>query len=260
MIKIWAYILSGILGLCVGSFLNVVIYRLPRGMNLATPGSHCTTCDYVLRWYDNIPVLSYILLGGKCRKCKQHISFRYTAVELLNMALWLLCVWRFWEESILYAIAAMLACSLFICIGFIDLETMYINDILVFLIAVPAVMAMISRTNGTIAERFIGILVGGGSFLLIYLLARLILKREGLGLGDVLFMAFTGGFLGWKATMLAVLIASVLATVILLPAQLIGRREKGAEYPFGPFLAFGAVVAMFVTEPLLGWYLGLFNL
>ncbi|MGM9683641.1 MAG: prepilin peptidase [Eubacteriales bacterium] len=254
------YILSAVYGLCVGSFLNVVIYRLPRGMNLAKPGSHCTSCGYELRWYDNIPVISYILLGGKCRKCKQHISFRYTAVELLNTALWLLCAWCFWEKSILYAVAAMLACSLFICIGFIDLETMYINDILVYLLGIPAIMAMISGVNGGVIDRIIGAVAGGGSFLIIYLLAKLILKKEGLGTGDVLLMAFSGAFLGWRATILTILIASVLGTVVLLPGQILGKREKGTEYPFGPFLALGAVLAMFVTEPLLSWYLGLFRL
>lgn len=260
MTLIWVYILSGVYGLCVGSFLNVVIYRLPRGMNLAKPSSHCTSCGYVLRWYDNIPVLSYLILGGKCRKCHEHISFRYTAVELLNTALWLLSAWRFWETSILYAVAAMLVSSLLICIGFIDLETMFIEDILVYLLAIPAVMAMISGTNGSLADRLIGIAVGGGSFLLFYLLAKLILKKEGLGLGDVMLMAFLGGFLGWKAVLVAVLIASVLGTVILVPKQLVGKDKKGTEYPFGPFLAFGAVVAMFVTEPLLTWYLSLFRL
>lgn len=257
---IWVYILCGIYGLCVGSFLNVVIYRLPRNMNLAKPASHCTNCDYVLRWYDNIPVLSYIILGGKCRKCKQHISFRYTAVELLNTALWLLCAWCFWEKSVLYAIAAMLACSLLICIGFIDLETMYINDILVYLLGIPAVMAMIAQVNGSFVDRLIGLAVGGGVFLVIYLLSKLLLKREGMGMGDVLLMTAVGGFLGWKGTLLAIFFASVLATAVLLPLQLLKKKGKGTEYPFGPFLAFAAILATFVTEPLLGWYLSLFSL
>ncbi|MBR5615629.1 MAG: prepilin peptidase, partial [Clostridia bacterium] len=88
-ILICVYVLAGLLGVCVGSFLNVVIYRLPRGMNLSRPGSHCTKCDYVLKWYDNIPVISWISLGGRCRSCREPISVRYTVVELANMALWL---------------------------------------------------------------------------------------------------------------------------------------------------------------------------
>ena len=103
---ICVYILSGLLGLCVGSFLNVVIYRLPNNMSLANPGSHCTSCQYSLRWYDNIPVVSYLLLGGKCRKCKSRISPRYMLVELLNSVLWVLSVALFWESSVVYACAA----------------------------------------------------------------------------------------------------------------------------------------------------------
>lgn len=154
------YVLAGLYGLCIGSFLNVVIYRLPRNMSLAKPGSHCTSCGYFLKWYDNIPVLSYLMLGGKCRSCKAHISFRYTAVELLNAVLWLLTALFFWRQSPLYAVAVALACSLLICIGFIDLKTMYIHDILVYLLALPAILAVISGVGGTLWEHLIGFAAG----------------------------------------------------------------------------------------------------
>ena len=256
------YILVGLYGLCVGSFLNVVIYRLPNNMNLAKPGSHCTTCGYELRWYDNIPVLSYLTLGGKCRKCKEHISFRYTLVELLNMALWLLSAWLFWETSWLYSIAVMLFCSLLICIGFIDLETMYIHDLLVYLLAVPIVMAGVAYVldmddPALIVNRLIGVAVGGGLFLAVWLVFRLVMKKEGMGIADVILMAFVGAFLGWEATIVAMLIASLLGCAILIPIQFIRKKERDTEYPFAPFLTLGAVAAVFVTEPLLGWYLGL---
>ena len=101
-ILIVTYILAGLVGLCVGSFLNVVIYRVPNDMSLAKPASHCPKCGYVLHWYDNIPILSYLMLGGKCRKCKEHISIRYTLVEIFNMLLWLLSVYLFWEELLEY--------------------------------------------------------------------------------------------------------------------------------------------------------------
>ena len=116
------YVLFGLFGLCVGSFLNVVIYRLPNGMSLAKPNSHCPKCKYELRWYDNIPVISYLMLGGKCRSCKTHISFRYTAVELANMIMWLASALLFWERSVVMAIIYAIVSSLFICIFFIDLE------------------------------------------------------------------------------------------------------------------------------------------
>ena len=94
-ILVWVYILAGVFGLCVGSFLNVLIYRLPRGMNIVFPASHCTNCNYKLKWYDNIPVLSYIILRGKCRNCGARISPRYTIVEILNCLIWLACAWAF---------------------------------------------------------------------------------------------------------------------------------------------------------------------
>ena len=104
-----AYVMSGVIGLCVGSFLNVVIYRLPRGMNLSYPPSHCTTCNYRLRWYDNIPVLSWLMLKGKCRNCGAPISFRYTAVEIINTLLWILCAIMFWQQDGRFAVGAMIA-------------------------------------------------------------------------------------------------------------------------------------------------------
>ena len=252
------YTFAVIYGLCIGSFLNVVIYRLPRNMNLAFPGSHCTNCDYSLRWYDNIPVISYIILGGKCRKCKAHISFRYTAVEILNAVLWTLSAAVFWERSPLYAIAVALFCSILICIAFIDLETMYIHDILVLTLLVPAVMATISGIGGNVWSHLIGMGVGGGFFLFIFLLARLVFKKDGLGVGDILLMAASGAFLGWKALMVAIFIASIVGCVVLVPIQLCGKKEKCSEYPFAPFLCMGTVAAVFVTEPLLSWYLSLF--
>jgi len=113
------YILAVVLGLCIGSFLNVVIYRLPNNMSLSKPSSHCTKCNYSLKWYDNIPVLSYIFLGGKCRKCKSAISPRYVLVELFNAIIYALCVMLFWKQSIVYAITAMLLSSVLICVFFI---------------------------------------------------------------------------------------------------------------------------------------------
>ena len=103
-----AYVFAGLFGICIGSFLNVVIYRVPNGMSVAFPGSHCPKCGYQLKWYDNIPVLSYLMLGGKCRGCKERISPRYATVELANMLLWLLSVALFWERSIVFACVAAL--------------------------------------------------------------------------------------------------------------------------------------------------------
>ena len=132
------YILAGLFGVCVGSFLNVVIYRVPNGMSIAFPASHCPKCNYELKWYDNIPVLSYILLGGKCRGCKECISPRYTAVELANMIMWLV----FWEKSIVFAVVAAIASSLMICVFFIDLEHKLVFDRFVVMIGVLGIVSV----------------------------------------------------------------------------------------------------------------------
>ncbi len=253
------YILAAVYGLCVGSFLNVVIYRLPNNMNLAKPASHCPNCGYTLKWYDNIPVLSYIMLLGKCRSCKKHISFRYTLVELLNCGLWLLSALFYFEGSPLYSIAVMLFCSMLICIGFIDFETLYIYDITIWLLAVPVLMAGIADF-GNIIDRLFGIAVGGGMFFIIWLVFRIIKGREAMGIADVILMAFIGAFLGLRATLTAILISSVLGCLILVPKQLLNKQQNDTEYPFAPFLTLGSVAALFVTQPLLNWYLGLFNL
>ena len=120
-IMLCVYVLVGLLGVCVGSFLNVVIYRLPRKMSLARPGSHCTACGYALKWYDNIPILSWLLLGGKCRKCGERISPRYMIVELANGLLWILSVYLF--GCSFYTLIAAVMSSLLICIFFIDIAS-----------------------------------------------------------------------------------------------------------------------------------------
>lgn len=263
-IKIIAYVVAVLCGLCVGSFLNVVIYRLPNGMSIVKPPSHCPKCGHKLKWYDNIPVLSYIILGGRCRECGEHISFRYTIVELLNAALWILCVLLFWDKCVLYAVAAAIACSLLICIAFIDLETLYMFDILTYLIAVPVIMMTISSLafgyGAGWTERLIGAAASGAFFAAAYFIGKLALKREAMGVGDIIFEAFTGALLGWKAWLFALVVSSVSAAVVMLPISLAVKNKDGGEkeFPFAPALAFGTAAAMFFAEPVINFYLGLF--
>lgn len=259
-IKIVAYALFAIVGLCVGSFLNVVIYRLPNKMNLAFPASHCTTCDYTLKWYDNIPVLSYVILGGKCRSCKQRISPRYMLVEIVNALLWTLSVFVFWDSSAegrIYAVTAAVISSVLVCIFFIDLEHMIIFNRFTVIIAISGLATMFTDGFTKWYDHIIGALVGGGVFLAIYFGAILIIKREGLGFGDVKLAAAAGFMLGWQKLILAILLASVVASVVLLLLKAIRKDEKNKEYPFGPFISAGVLVAMFFGAPLINWYLGL---
>lgn len=230
---ICAYVLAGVLGLCVGSFLNVLIYRLPRGMNIATPPSHCTKCGYRLRWYDNIPVLSYCILRGKCRKCGERISPRYTVVELLNCGLWLACVAAFWRYGVGYTVVCALALSALTVEFFADLETMTVPDSMTIGIALCGIAALVLEIFGlgagiTWQNRLWGALAGLGSFALFYFGSLLILKREGLGFGDVKLMGAAGLLLGWQNLIVSVLFASVSAVLVMGVGRLAFRRKEEA--------------------------------
>ena len=251
------YILAGLLGLCVGSFLNVVIYRVPNNMNLAKPASHCPKCGYVLRWYDNIPILSYLMLGGKCRSCKEHISIRYTLVEILNMLLWLLSVYLFWEESIVYSVIAMLASTLLVCVFFIDLEHMLIFNRFSISIAVLGVVAMFFDDYTEIIDHILGGVIGGGIFVLLYYGAIWVLKKEGFGWGDVKLVAAAGLLLGWQKLLFAMLVASITGSIVLLAIRAIKKDEEGKEYPFAPFIVAGIMISMFVGAEVIQWYTNL---
>lgn len=248
------YVLAGLLGLCVGSFLNVVIYRLPNAISLSNPGSHCPQCEYALKWFDNIPVLSFLLLRGRCRACGKRISPRYMAVELANALLWLLSVALFYKVSLVYMAVAMVVSSLLICVFCIDLEHMLIFDRFHILLALCGMVAMFTDGFTVWSDHLIGAVVGGAVFAGLYFGSIAILKTEGLGLGDVKYAAAAGLLLGWQKFIPAILIGSVLGAVFMVAANRIRHAEKRTEYPFGPFLAVGTLIAMFFGNAIIGWY------
>lgn len=273
------FLLAAVLGLCVGSFLNVLIYRLPRGMNIAKPGSHCTVCREPIRWYDNIPVISYLVLRGKCRHCGTKISPRYMIVELLNCLFWVACVWRFYAYGWGVLIVCSITVSMLLTAFFTDLEHMMIPDSVNGIIGLCAIAAFILQICGIGTEvswqdRFWGLLAGGGSFLLIYFIVLLVIRREGLGLGDVKLMTGVGLLLGWRSTVLAIAFACILASFYAL-AKKAGRgkreekslktdeetaeeKERKNEFPFAPFLTTAAAVCLFFGEQICTAYTNLF--
>ena len=251
------YVLAALFGLCVGSFLNVVIYRFPLKMSLAYPASHCTSCDYVLKWYDNIPVLSYLMLGGRCRSCKERISPRYMLVELANGVLWVAAVYLFWESSIVFAVSTALVSSVLICIFFIDLEHMLIYNRFTIAVAVCGAALMFFDSFAAWYHHLIGAAVGGALFLALYYGSILILKKEGLGFGDVKLAAAAGLLLGWQRLILAILVASVSASILLLILRRLRKDEEGKEYPFAPFLVAGFLFALFFGAGIINWYVGI---
>lgn len=251
-------VLSFIFGLCFGSFANVVIYRLPIGENIAKGGSHCTTCDYMLKWYDNIPLLSYIMLGGRCRKCKQKISPRYFLVELANGLIWFGFALLQPHFGYVYSIIAMLASTALICCALIDLKHLFIPDSLNVFIALLGVVACFIDGEITLKSRLFGLLfsvVFYGGFYFVY---RLLFKREGLGFGDVKLMSACGLCFGLKNTFFGTLAASVAGAIILGLISLIAKKERLNEYPFAPFLAVGMLISAFIGEFAVNAYLSLF--
>lgn len=249
-----AYVLAGTVGLCVGSFLNVVVYRLPRGMSLARPASHCPNCGAPVRKYDNIPVLSWLLLGGKCRDCGCAISPRYALVELGNALLWVLCVAAFYEDGAASVLSSCAACSVILAIFFCDLENMWIPDSLQVALLLSAALAACA---GAPLSRLTGGLLGGLFFLMFYVWSLAACGKEGIGFGDVKLMAGAGLLLGAWNTFLAVLFGTMLGAVCIGALKAARRDGRGTEYPLAPFLAIGILVALFCGDAVISWYAGL---
>ena len=252
-------ILSGVMGLVFGSFLNVLIYRLPNGMNIAFPASHCPECGKKLRWYHNIPVFSWIFLGGKCAFCKKPIPARYTVVELLNCILWIFCYMKFGQS--VFSPVAMLFVSCLITIGFIDSEYMIIPDSLSITAAVLGIVACVFSDGSLLCvwwERLIG---GVGGFLLSLLLlvaAEKVFKKEAFGGGDVKLIGAAGLVLGHKLLLLSVFIAAVFGLVFALITRYKGRDSEG-RLPFAPFLSAAMIFSLFLGNLTLDAYMSLFG-
>jgi leader peptidase (prepilin peptidase)/N-methyltransferase len=250
-----------IFGLVIGSFLNVCIHRLPSSQSIVHPRSRCPQCGRLIRAYDNIPVLSYLLLRGRCRDCGGRIPFRYPLVELLSGAFAAMAVARFglgWQALLMYALIAA-----FLVITFIDLDHRIIPDVItlpgIIIGLAASFVALVVKVNppGWIspAESFIGILAGGGSLFLVAWGYQLITKREGMGGGDIKLLAMIGAFIGWKGVLFTIFIASLTGT--LAGMALIFRRggDMKLAVPFGPFLAVGAIAYLFLGPELMAWYL-----
>lgn len=254
--EIVTYIMSAILGLCVGSFLNVVIYRVPKGMSLATPSSHCPKCKYVLKWYDNIPILSYIMLRGKCRKCGEKIPLRYTLTEVANMLLWIISAFLFFEKSIPLMVIAALASSIMLCVFFIDIEHKLVFDRFVIMLSVLGITAMFFDPYYGWMSHLIGGIVGFVSFYSIAAIFAKLKNKECLGGGDIKLTAACGLLLGWQRLLLSVLIATVSASIVLVILSKKAEDEE-KEYPFAPFLTAAFAISMFFGHGIITAYLSL---
>lgn len=251
-VVIFAYTVVGLLGLFVGSFLNVCICRIPNSESIAFPPSHCTSCNHRLGILDLFPLFSWVFLRGKCRYCKEKISVQYPLVELSNMLIWLFlfCKYSLSGEFIFTA----LLFSSFLCLTIIDIYHMILPDkIIIFTALLGAAYTVLVRRE-YISSLF-GVLAGGGFFLLIVLAAPLIYKTEAMGLGDVKLIAVIGLWLGFKATVLSIGIAFVAAALFCVFIILKMKAGGKTQVPFGPFICIGAAVSMLYSEQIINWYL-----
>ena len=249
-------IYSLLVGLAVGSFLNVVIHRVPRGESVVRPRSRCPGCGQAIRAFDNIPVLSYLLLGGRCRSCKARISPRYPLLELLTGALFLACYVR-WGVS-LSTLGAALFCALMIALAAIDIEHFLLPDRL----TLPGIVLGLALSSWlewtTLPASVLGAGLGAGVLLALFYVWLWVRKEEGMGLGDVKMIALIGAFLGWKGMLLCLFLSSLLGAVVGLGLMLVQGRDLKTKLPFGTFLAAGALVTLFFGPPILARYLALF--
>jgi leader peptidase (prepilin peptidase)/N-methyltransferase len=253
---VFEYVALGVIGLVVGSFLNVCIWRLPRKQSVVSPSSRCPSCSELIRPWDNIPVVSYVVLGGRCRRCGKRISPRYPAVEALNAIMYVLALYRFGIGPHLPVYLAFM--SSLIVITFIDIDFQIIPDVITlswiplglvagsFLLPDPFMRDLPLGWKSSVP----GLAAGFGLF---YAVA--ILSRGGMGGGDIKLMAGVGALMGWKAVLLTTFLGSLLGSVIgifLMVARGKGRKTK---IPFGPFLAAGALITLFAGQEILVWYL-----
>jgi len=251
----WVIVVGvAVFGLCIGSFLNVCIFRLPRHQSIARPRSRCTSCGRTLSWFDNLPVVSWVALGGRCRTCGARVSWMYPAVEVVT-ALALVGVYLLYGLTALAAVRALFVCAL-IVLFVTDLQ----HKILPNVITLPGIVAGLACSlflPPGWRDSLIGIAVGGGVLFAIAEVYYRVRAQEGLGMGDVKLLGMIGAFLGWKLVLLTLVLASFagsLAGVALLAS---GRSMKYA-LPFGTFLAVGALFSAVWGEPIVDWYLGFY--
>lgn len=242
-------------GMCIGSFLNVCIYRLPEGKSIVRPPSSCPQCGTRIKWYDNIPVISYLILGGRCRNCKTTIAIRYPMIELLaGLFAWI--TWLQFGLSIAALIYFVLITALLV-ITFIDIDHRIIPDI-ISLPGIPVGFAASYLLPGIDwRSSLAGIVLGGGILFLIAWGYQLITGKDGMGGGDIKLLALIGAFLGWKGVLFTIMASSFIGTLVGIVVMLRAGKGMKMALPFGPFLSMGAILYLFLGPQIIYWYLNM---
>lgn len=274
------FIVTGVFGAIIGSFLNVVIHRLPQEESIVFPNSRCPSCAANIAWYDNIPILSYLFLRGHCRSCKTGISLRYPAVELLTALLYLAVTWR---DGLTLALPFdLIFVSALVALIFIDAEHMLLPNAItypgmVFVLVARVVIPLVTGaphfddleplTRGmlhgmplwaaSLIGALIGGLIGGGSLWLMGWVWLRLRHKEAMGLGDVKMLFMVGGYLGWRLTILTIFLGALSGSVIGVVTMLYeGKRDLQRQLPFGVYLGIGAIVGLLFGSQIVEWYLG----
>jgi leader peptidase (prepilin peptidase)/N-methyltransferase len=242
-------VLVALFGLSVGSFLNVVIVRLPEHRSLWRPGSACPSCGHAIAWYDNIPIVSFAVLSGRCRACGIPIPWRYPAVEIATAALWLMA---YGVSGLSWSLAvAVVFLSALVTITAIDLSHRIIPDVITLPGILAGFLANLATRQVSWLESLIGIGVGGGIFFVIILATA----GRGMGGGDMKLAAMFGAFLGWKITLVSLFVAVMLGGICATVFLLSGRMRRKDPIPFGPFLAVGGATGLLWGDRIARWYL-----
>jgi len=249
---VFGCVCAGLFGLVAGSFLNVVVHRLPRGESVVSPGSHCPACGAGIQARDNIPLVSWLLLGGRCRTCAAPIPARYPMLELTNAVLWAFVFLRArqWPELL----AGVFFVSACLALAAIDLEFQILPDKITLTGLVAGLLLSFFSKTKTPAAALAGAAIGGGGLFLLAFLYEKIAGQEGMGLGDVKMLAMIGAFLGPAGVLVSVLLASLSGSVVGITAILIGLGDRKMRLPFGVFLAAGGVAAFFFGDALVERY------
>lgn len=240
----------------MGSFLNVCASRLPKRASLWSPGSACPACAQPIRWYDNVPVVSFLVLGGRCRDCKAPIAWRYPIVEVGTALLFALAYVRLglgWELAL-----ALVFLSALMVITVIDLEHQLIPDRITLPVIAAGFVGSVVLGRPAWLDSLLGIVMGGGIICAIIVGSRLVMGEEGMGQGDITLAAMVGAFVGWRLLLLGLFLAVLVGAAVAAALLAAGRKGRKDPIPFGPFLALGGVVSLFWGKEILQWYLTAF--
>jgi len=243
------------LGAIIGSFLNVCIYRLPLQQSVVWPSSHCPTCQAHIAWDDNIPLFSILRLKGRCRQCRGAISWRYPLIEGVNGFGYVALAWHFGMDWSTLVYGAFF--SSMVVVTMIDWEHFIIPDVITLPGIVLGLVCSWVILPLEVVDSVLGVLVGGGILWFMAWVSPFLFGKEGMGGGDIKLLAMIGAFLGWKPTLLTLMLGALIGSVVGLSLMALKRLDRGQYIPFGPYLALGAVLALFFHQDLFNWYIDL---